>query len=83
VSEFYMRYVGHARVSAYVALGWVVCGAMRSHHGIYSTLMKWPHADAPVEPPAEQDAPRVEQGSVACGVDGGNHGAIGRGGGEV
>ena len=49
-----MRYVIHARVQAYEALGWRVVDTMTgTNHGHYSVIMQWIGAGAPVEPEKE------------------------------
>ena len=47
----WLRYVTHARIAAYEALGWTDLGAIPGHHGAYSNLMEWTKDGPPVEPP--------------------------------
>lgn len=46
----WLRYVTHARVPAFEALGWVNRGPLLNHMGIYSVVMEWPHESDPPEP---------------------------------
>lgn len=52
MNEFYMRYVSHARVPQYEALGWAVAGdgSRMGAHAAYSCLMKWVGGGLPAEP---------------------------------
>ena len=47
----FSRYVPHARVEAYLALGWVQERiAKPAHHDAYSQILTWPGPGIPVEP---------------------------------
>lgn len=46
----YWRYVPHANVSRYEAMGWKDAGAVAGHHGVWSVWMKWAGDGEPVEP---------------------------------
>jgi len=48
-SAWFYRYVPHARVAAYVALGWRDLGPCVGPGGFYSALMRW-DGDNPQEP---------------------------------
>lgn len=50
----FFRYVRHACVSAYEALGWCVVDTFAgTPHAYYSVLMKWAAPGDPVEPQRE------------------------------
>lgn len=47
----FLRYVPHAKITLYEALGWVRCDALTgTHHGKYADLMRWDGAGSPKEP---------------------------------
>ena len=48
------RYVNHARVSAYEALGWRDLGPVAGSHGYWSRLMFHEAQDEPPEPRPEE-----------------------------
>lgn len=45
-----LRYVVHARIADYLALGWMVVADLGPMHGAYSVLMAWPCDCAAPEP---------------------------------
>lgn len=53
----YYRYVPHARVEEYEALGWIDCGLCPGHHGVYSRRMKWERQEEVREPEQEEGRP--------------------------
>lgn len=50
----FYRYVPHARVEEYEALGWIDCGMCPGHHGVYSRRMKWEREEEPREPESDK-----------------------------
>lgn len=49
----WFRYVPLSRVQSYLDLGWIPDGAgpLPKPHGLYATILQWPHPSDPVEPP--------------------------------
>jgi len=52
MSHSFYRYVPHAKVDAFAAVGWIDLGLVPGHHGIYSCRMKWEGEGDPPDPDA-------------------------------
>jgi hypothetical protein len=51
VKTFHLRYVPHAEAWLYALAGWRFANALRrSHHGVWSSIMRWNREGPPVEP---------------------------------